>query len=289
MSNKVVTKRVSVTPAMAAKWLERNTHNRTVSQYVVDAYATDMKNGHWMFSHQGIAFDEDGNMIDGQHRLWAIVESGKTVDMLVTTGLSKESVNGVSITTMDVVDRGKVRGIGAQLTLSHGYKNGFLTAACAKVIAEICADAARNRLSTAQTVAILRIYGADIGSTIAEVRSKFDKGSSVLGTLAFVKRGNPDLGGKFADFYLSQENMKANHPAFALRRWIENHPQGGGSGRWQTVRAAASAIHLFSQGKTANRIYGSDEAMAWLRAMQKANVRTVNEITNPPRKPDEKK
>ena len=41
--------------------------------------ARDMKAGHWRLTHQGIAFDPAGVLIDGQHRLWAIVESDTTL------------------------------------------------------------------------------------------------------------------------------------------------------------------------------------------------------------------
>jgi hypothetical protein len=80
---------VDVTPDMATKWLEGNTHNRKLRQSHVDKYARDMKAGRWMATHQGIAFDEDGKLIDGQHRLWAVIESGCTVPMMVFNGLPR--------------------------------------------------------------------------------------------------------------------------------------------------------------------------------------------------------
>lgn len=81
----------AVTPPMAEKWLEGNTHNRKLYQSVVNRYAADMKAGKWRKTHQGIAFDEDGTLIDGQHRLFAIWESGVTVTLMVTWGLPLDS------------------------------------------------------------------------------------------------------------------------------------------------------------------------------------------------------
>ncbi len=43
-----------------------------------------MREGHWDTTHQGIAIASDGTLVDGQHRLLAIVESGVTVRMNVT-------------------------------------------------------------------------------------------------------------------------------------------------------------------------------------------------------------
>lgn len=65
--------------------------NRRVTQSIVAKYATDMKNGMWGRNHQGLAFDKNDILIDGQHRLWAVIEADRDVMMLVTTGLDREA------------------------------------------------------------------------------------------------------------------------------------------------------------------------------------------------------
>lgn len=60
---------VDVTPEMAAKWLEGNVLNRPLKQAHVDRLAREMAAGRWRLTHQGIAFDVSGCLIDGQHRL----------------------------------------------------------------------------------------------------------------------------------------------------------------------------------------------------------------------------
>lgn len=74
---------VEVTPAMAAAWLDRNESNRPITWNFVMQLARDMKAGEFLCTHQGIAFDTSGRLIDGQHRLWAILESDVTVCMRV--------------------------------------------------------------------------------------------------------------------------------------------------------------------------------------------------------------
>ena len=66
---------MEVGPDLAARWLDGNTHNRPLKQTLVDRFVRDMQAGRWRLTHQGIAFDADGMLIDGQHRLWAIVIS----------------------------------------------------------------------------------------------------------------------------------------------------------------------------------------------------------------------
>jgi hypothetical protein len=77
-----------VTPSVAESWLsERNDNNRRLRQKVVLGYRRDMSAGKWQPHHQGIAFSEDGKLLDGQHRLQAIVDSGVSVPLRVTTGV----------------------------------------------------------------------------------------------------------------------------------------------------------------------------------------------------------
>lgn len=83
------TKIVNVTPEMAARWLKCNTSNRNLRRTQVAHFAHDMENGTWEDTHQGIAFYDDGTLADGQHRLHAVVKSGKTIKFHVTNGLPK--------------------------------------------------------------------------------------------------------------------------------------------------------------------------------------------------------
>lgn len=67
-----------ITPKIANEYLEHNTNNfRRCRPNVVTNYARDMENGDWRLSWDCIAFDEDGNLSNGQHRLYGIVDSGK--------------------------------------------------------------------------------------------------------------------------------------------------------------------------------------------------------------------
>jgi hypothetical protein len=95
----VRTQVTQITPSLAREWLNKNTNNiRSVDQSKVDVYAGMMVRNAWPMTHQGIAFDEFGDLIDGQHRLHAIVKSGKTITCLVSFGVHVDAVS--------VIDRG---------------------------------------------------------------------------------------------------------------------------------------------------------------------------------------
>lgn len=109
-----------ITPAMATEYLRRNGVNRNFSKNSVISYARDMTNGNWRTSHQGIAFDTEGNLRDGQHRLAAIVRSGCTVHMLVSTGVPPESFG--------IMDTGRGRTMADRLQI-EGYGDAVQLAA----------------------------------------------------------------------------------------------------------------------------------------------------------------
>ena len=88
---------MSITPAMAVVFLRGMGLNRSIRRRSVLALAADMREGRWIPTHQGIAFDKSGKLIDGQHRMLAVIESGVTVRMLVTQGLDEEAMSAIDI------------------------------------------------------------------------------------------------------------------------------------------------------------------------------------------------
>ena len=74
---------VSVSPETAKMWLDNNNFNRPKNVETVARYVRQIREGRWRLTHQGIAFTEDGILLDGQHRLFAIIEAGAVVPMRV--------------------------------------------------------------------------------------------------------------------------------------------------------------------------------------------------------------
>ena len=97
---------VTITPEFAKELLSGNTNNRKLRQNVVDRYASDMKSGRWDENAiSTISVAEDGTLKDGQHRLNAIVKSGKSIRFLLITGVYNDAHmydRGASRSTSDV-------------------------------------------------------------------------------------------------------------------------------------------------------------------------------------------
>lgn len=78
---------VDVSPEIALAWLHRNDANRPIRHKAVAQYAADLKQQAWKCTGETIKFSKTGRLLDGQHRLSAITESGVTAPWLVNTGL----------------------------------------------------------------------------------------------------------------------------------------------------------------------------------------------------------
>lgn len=116
---------ISITPAIAKELLELNTDNRPVKERTVLLYSEEMKAGNWKFNGDSIRFSKAGRLIDGQHRLMAIIKSGTTQIFNVQTGLDDDS--------FAVIDIGKNRSAGDVLAMAK-YKSPSILAAAAKII-----------------------------------------------------------------------------------------------------------------------------------------------------------
>src|SRR5438876_1801624 len=115
----------TITPKKAQEYLEHNTTNRPLSQRTVRDFAQAMVRGEWRVTHQGIAFDTNGVLVDGQHRLAAIVEADVPVEMTVFTE--------VPVGAFDVLDTGKRRNAADVLAI-EGEKSAVMLAAMVRTV-----------------------------------------------------------------------------------------------------------------------------------------------------------
>jgi hypothetical protein len=75
---------MQVTPDMARQYLQRMKVQRDLRRNKVERIKRDVRRRGWKVMPHGIVFDREGYLIDGQHRLTYIIESGQTVLMRVT-------------------------------------------------------------------------------------------------------------------------------------------------------------------------------------------------------------
>lgn len=115
---------IIVTPDIAKKFLEKNTNNRSLCSKRVNRLANAMLRGEWQFNGDTVRVAKSGRLLDGQHRLSAIAQSGIAQRCLIVNGLDDEA-----FTTIDV---GAARNA-AQMLGMAGEKNTSATAAAARM------------------------------------------------------------------------------------------------------------------------------------------------------------
>lgn len=80
-----------INPEKARRYLRTSSGNRNISRPVVSSYAKTMKKGDWLLNGVCIIFDRDGHLIDGHHRLHAVIEAGIPVRFDVCRGADPEA------------------------------------------------------------------------------------------------------------------------------------------------------------------------------------------------------
>jgi len=118
---------VDLTPEDAAKLLaiSQGHSQRRLKQANIDRLTHAIKSGQWRETHQAIALNRDGIVIDGQHRLTSIVAVGQTVRVTIARDVDDE--------TFDVIDTGIVRSPYDVLTLA-GFTNAAKLAAALRTM-----------------------------------------------------------------------------------------------------------------------------------------------------------
>lgn len=119
-------KKVFIDPPQAQIYLLKNASNRPLSDKNVDFLVKAMRRGDWKTGTDAIGFDTNGNLINGQHRLRAIIKFNKGFEFLVATGLEPEAFN--------VIDTGKVRNA-ADILGVHGVSSGTPKSAIIRFVA----------------------------------------------------------------------------------------------------------------------------------------------------------
>lgn len=122
---------VDLTPEKAHELLQANVCNRPLRRLYVEKLAEAMRNDEWRMNAEPIQIANDGTLLNGQHRLSAIVESGVTIPALVVTGLPTEALRnldtGIRRNLSDVLAlKGELdtTALAAALGLLHRYRKG---------------------------------------------------------------------------------------------------------------------------------------------------------------------
>lgn len=98
-----------VTPQVAQAWMAKNDHNRNVKKRHKAKLTRAMELEEFRFVGDPVRFSAQGRLLDGQHRLLSIIESGKAQLLLIITGFADDD--------QQYMDSGAIRSAADQVGL----------------------------------------------------------------------------------------------------------------------------------------------------------------------------
>lgn len=115
----------AINKEIAQQLLANNFNNRKLNRDHVSELTAFMKDGNFKTSGDPIRIAKNGRLLDGQHRLQAIINSDTTQNLLVVSDLDEE--------VFDVIDTGKSRGAHDFLHIMN-VTNAHVVAAIIKTV-----------------------------------------------------------------------------------------------------------------------------------------------------------
>jgi hypothetical protein len=244
----VVTRTVLVAPDVAREWLAKNIVNRPLLTRNIEALAFDMRSGRWEMTHQGIAFNRDGLLVDGQHRLHAVIAAGIAVPMRVTYNIDCDF--------SAPIDTGCMRRAHHVLGIPS------------RVVA-VC-----NALVLLETGAVAR----STAGRISEVHARHARGidwavqafpqqrrltANVLAAHAFAYPTSADLVDDFARKLVTGANIEPESPVLVLRRHLERIDAFTNKVRSELGLAALRCLQAHCEGEPIGKVIATDLGLAY--------------------------
>lgn len=245
---------VMVGPELAGEYLAHNTHNRRPRATAVGGYVQDMLNGDWRWTGDPIRFDVNGVLIDGQHRLLAIVESGVTIPLLVLRGLAAEA--------QDDIDAGVPRKFYDVLAL-HGEVNSGSLAAIVRKVAhwEQGRRGDSTKGSKPTTAALLRVLDAhpelrDVAREAKTICTHVDLPASLVGLVYWLFTNIDEEDAQFFFARLSDgQSLAKGDPIYQLRSTIStSRAQLGERNQRYLLAVTIKAWNAYREGETVGQL-----------------------------------
>jgi len=258
------TRLVLITPTLAKQYLLQNKDNRKLRVHVIRKYASFMEKGEWILNDQSISFDVNGRLLNGQHRLNAVILSGITIKSFVTRNLPEDSFK--------YLDVGASRSNGDIHKMSKNLSaliSSFFQITWKRDCTFTQIDNARNYLLNNMHDRVITIEDL-IDNRLNKVRAKIISSSiSVICLVYWIdKTGRDDVLLPFYDDLVkcsaSYENRRTlNSRGLALLKQIETRKIGS----WDRQLLCRTVLSLYNPQKLhmKNLIAASDEEFLELK------------------------
>lgn len=240
-----------VDPATAKNWLTYNTHNRPIKPAEVAKLVGIIERGEWVLNGDPVRFSKNETLLDGQHRLAAVVESGKTVQMLVIEGLEDETQETMDLgARRSLKDALVLRGLNNASSLAAlisywwRYENGYIRYPTMKP-------------TIAQGLALLEDHPTlpDIQVQARRVLGRFRLSAAMLGACLYEFESiDSEATERFVEALTTGVDLKEGNAILALRRYLERQQQAGAGSRASGVVTHALFIKAWNAWRDSVRV-----------------------------------
>jgi hypothetical protein len=245
---------MEVTPEVAMEWLEGMGKNRRLSESNLDGIILAMRENRWHNDGTPIRFNKAGEMIDGQHRMTAIIATEQTHTFLVIRG-----VDEIAMTTLDT---GKSRSRADVLTIHDPELKDVVSIAAAATICLRWDRGARgNHLRNAYVSndAFIEFFDANrdamihanrIGKRASRALRGVTQQAMSLCAYLFDRIDSADAD-YFWDRVVDGAGLEKGSPILALRRFFENEARSNRDNVRADIAAAITikAWNAYREGR----------------------------------------
>ncbi len=239
---------MTITPDVASQWLTKNHKlNRRAAPSRVRQYTADMGAKRWELSDQTITFDTNGELINGQKRLRACVDSGEPFPSLVLYGLPTKS--------MLVLDGAQRRTTDDNIRMDgREWPKG-----CGSTVRRAMLGARKfsgRAVTDAEVVEFMEAYGEAVSFAHRVLAKGKTATASTRAPLVRAHIGKADQRGleSFARVLTTGLMLPGEEQAVLLRNRILEADHSGGGSRADLYLATESAISAFLAGQRLTKI-----------------------------------
>lgn len=228
-----------ITPAVAKQWLGINHRNRRLSNPTVTRLAGVILRGEWMEDcTDAIGLDTDEGVVNGQHRLNAIIEADRTVHALVLRNVNPDVIK--------IIDQGMHRTF-AQLLDMNGHDYPTIIAGAVDWIYKMTNDYERSTPTAAKATVpqLLDVFNEhpNVANSLdpaysAWQKTRVDRSMLTAYHYAFAT-ADPDLADLFFEQLATGIGVGADTPVYTLReRYLAEQAKADGKKEQKYVLAA---------------------------------------------------
>lgn len=243
---KVVIERWKVTPELAEEWLKRNESNRNLRPKHVSKLARAMEQGEFHFVGDPIRFGTDGRVLDGQHRLFAVMRSGTTHEMLVIFGLDGD--------TQQYMDAGKPRTTADQVGLQLGKSAASVWSSVVRLLVRWDAEDLLSNIlvpTDPEVIAFIRENDTELERAVRRAKATYStvRGSMAVSGAAYfqAEQIDPVRAASFWGQLATGENLSKGDPVFVLRDAMLRRRN---TQRWTQVEELAAYVRCWNFART---------------------------------------